>query len=134
MKIIFEGEYRSVVREMVEFLSPRAVEENSAEIGKPTPKKKAKAKAAPKEEAASPKTGSRRKGNGAAPKEEAPAAEEEGGITDSDLAKAASEAARLVTSGAVTEVIDQFGVGHLRELDQEQRREFLEALKAKVEG
>lgn len=29
-------------------------------------------------------------------------------------------------------VIDQFGVGHMREMDQAQRREFLDLLKGKV--
>jgi hypothetical protein len=126
MRISFEGSYAVVVDEMQQFLASRdAVVEPAP---KKTTAKKTTKKAAP-EEAPKP-TSSRRKGDGGA---KADLPEEEGGITDSDLAKAASEAARLITTTEVTKILDQFAVGHMREMDQDQRREFLGLLKARGE-
>jgi len=129
MKISFEGSIADITVEALGFFNSVAI---AVAADEPKPAK-TKAKAAPKEEA--PKVSSRRKGNGAAepaPAEEA--AEEETGdeITDADLSKAASEAARVISPPEVTAVIDQFGVGHMREMDQPQRREFLDLLKGKV--
>ena len=51
-----------------------------------------------------------------------------------DVAKAASEAARALTSPVVLAVLEEFGVGNVAELSQEQRREFTGQLREKVDA
>ena len=55
-------------------------------------------------------------------------------VTDVDVAKAASEAARALTSPVVLAVLEEFGVGNVAELSQEQRREFTGQLREKVDA
>ncbi len=50
------------------------------------------------------------------------------------MAKAASEAARVLTPAAVTGVLEQFGVRFVGDLSQEQRREFVDLLKDKIDS
>lgn len=71
----------------------------------------------------SEETSSRRRG-GKAPASDA--------ISDADLSKAASAAAAEIGPNRVKEVVANFGVGNLAELPQDQRREFLDTLKAEV--
>ncbi len=47
-------------------------------------------------------------------------------ITDRDVSKAASEGAAELTPAAVRGILDQFAVANVGELDQEQRREFID--------
>lgn len=53
-------------------------------------------------------------------------------IKDSDLAKAASEAASVVGPAVVTEVLEEFNVEKVYELAPEVRQEFLDVLKTLV--
>ncbi len=55
-------------------------------------------------------------------------------LTDADMAKVASEAARVLTPNVVTEVLEQFGVRFVGDLDQEQRRELVDLLKDKIDS
>ncbi len=56
------------------------------------------------------------------------------------MAKAASEAARVLTPAVVTGVLEQFGVApgtqaaFVGDLSQEQRREFVDLLKDKIDS
>lgn len=58
--------------------------------------------------------------------------EESEEITDADLSKAASEAARTITPKGVVEVLKMFSVSYLGDLDQAQRREFIDLLNEAV--
>ena len=51
-------------------------------------------------------------------------------ITNADLAKAASEAAERIDTGAVAGILEQFGVTRIDQLYETQRREFLDAVAA----
>lgn len=55
-------------------------------------------------------------------------------ITDADVAKAASEAARELTPAVVLSVLEEFGVGNVAELSQEQRREFMDSLREEMDA
>lgn len=55
---------------------------------------------------------------------------EDDGISDADVAKAASEGAQKLTPKVVSEILEEFGVGNVAELDQAQRREFMDILVA----
>ncbi len=50
------------------------------------------------------------------------------------MAKAASEAARVLTPNVVKDVLEQFGAGFVGDLSQEQRREFVDLLKDKIDS
>lgn len=100
---------------------------------KEEPKVKAKKKkAAPKKSSAKPS--SRRKGNG--PAAAATSVGENVGdeITDQDVSKAASAAAQVITPKGVKDVLKEFGVAGVQELDQGQRREFIDNLNGKIEA
>jgi len=53
-------------------------------------------------------------------------------ISDADLAKAASQAAAIVTPAPVIAYLGEFGVTEVSKLSQDLRREFLDGLKALV--
>lgn len=82
---------------------------------------------------ASAPAGGRRKKN-AKKTASSPSEPEKSEITDADVAKAASAAAEKLTPKGVTEILDQFSVDNVGALNQEQRREFIDQLDAKVEG
>ncbi len=50
------------------------------------------------------------------------------GISDEDLTKATSQAAQELSPGVVMDVLEQFGVSEIRDLDQGQRKEFVALL------
>ena len=54
-------------------------------------------------------------------------------ITDRDVSKAASEGAQYLTPAAVRGILDQFGVANVGDLDQPQRREFIDMVEQAVE-
>ena len=54
-------------------------------------------------------------------------------ISDGDVAKAASSAAQVLTPKVVQEVKGEYGVNNVQELDQDQRRSFIDQLNAKLE-
>lgn len=56
------------------------------------------------------------------------------GLTDADVAKAASAAAAVLTPKVVKDVLKQFGTASVNDLDQNQRREFVDLLDEKVEA
>ena len=101
--------------------------------------KKAEAEA-PAEE----KPARRRRGKAAeeaeAPAEEKPArrrrsAKKDDGITDADLVKACSEAASQIGPDLVAEILgDDYKATEVSELNQDQRKEFLETLRAEIEA
>jgi hypothetical protein len=91
---------------------------------------------APKAEEEAPKTGRKKRG-AAKTEEEAPKAvvrnrrtkKADEGITDADLAKAASEAAAAVTPEIVQEIMrDDHGVENVSDIPQEERQKFLDTL------
>ncbi len=49
-------------------------------------------------------------------------------VSDEDLTKSASQAAADIGPPAVMDILDEFGVGEVRDLTQEQRREFVDRL------
>ncbi len=53
-------------------------------------------------------------------------------ISDSDLRKAASEAAEVITPDGVTEMIAEFGADNVKDIPQAQRKEFIEYLNDEV--
>lgn len=55
-------------------------------------------------------------------------------ITDADIAKAASDAARPLTPKVVLEELAKFNVTNVAALDQEQRQNFMSMLKNRVEA
>ena len=55
-------------------------------------------------------------------------------IMDADLSKAASIAAGEITPLKVTAILEQFGVGQVSDLKDEQRREFLDLLDEAIEA
>ena len=132
MKVTFKGENTAaLVWEIGVFLDELEKYGSTGETPAPVKvkedKPKGRRKAAPeKQEEPEAKPSSRRKGRAE------PVEKEEGGITDADLSKAASEAAMAVPPDAVKEIISQFGVEDMRKLDQGQRREFLDLLKDAV--
>ena len=73
----------------------------------------------------------RKKGSAKTKKAPAPVSDE---ITDADLSKAASIAAGEITPLKVTAILEQFGVGQVSELKDEQRREFLDLLDEAIEA
>lgn len=97
------------------------------------PKKEEATPEAPAEEEAPKRRRGRPKKEEAAPAEEAPA-EDEGDeeITDIQLAKAASTAAKATDAGTVTACLDEFGVTKVNELEQEDRQTFLDTLEIMV--
>ena len=76
--------------------------------------------------------GRRRRRGKAAPAEEAPAEEVSDEISDADVSRAASQAAEVITPQEVTAVLESFGVASVGELDQAQRREFLDTLNERM--
>ena len=54
-------------------------------------------------------------------------------ITDRDVSKAASEGAAELTPAAVRGILDQFAVANVGELDQGQRREFIDMVEQTIE-
>lgn len=55
-------------------------------------------------------------------------------ITDRDVAKAASEGAQELTPAAVRGILDPFGVSNVADLNQGQRREFINLIDAAIAG
>ncbi len=53
-------------------------------------------------------------------------------ITDNAVVKAASQAAEHILPAGVSKVLKTFGVDKVNELDQDQRREFIDTLAAKM--
>ena len=53
-------------------------------------------------------------------------------ISDEDVMRVASEGAQHLTPKVVTEVLEEFGVAHVGEFDQEQRREFIDQIESKI--
>lgn len=51
-------------------------------------------------------------------------------ITDEDLTKAASQAAQVIGAPAVMEVLEEFAVSKLGDLQGDQRQEFLDRMQA----
>lgn len=74
----------------------------------------------------------RGKKKAAEPVEEVVAEDQDDGFTDEDLTKAASEAADAITPAKVKEILDQFGVGFVGELDGDSRAEFIDLLDTAV--
>lgn len=151
MKVIFEGTVNAVHKQMHEWLGypmvvtqpalhqpalPKTPEELIKEAQADAPAKRGrgrppKAKPGAVEPEAPKKTGgSQRRGTGA---DALPPTLEivevvEGGLTDEDVTKAASLAAQILMPIGVTAILEQFGVSHVGELSQEQRREFCDLL------
>jgi len=95
-----------------------------------------KEKATPGEKAKSPKKSSRRKGNGGAnPAKAAISVGADVGleISDHDVGKAASAAAQTLTPKVIQKIKGEYGVDNVAQLDQGQRREFIDQLNAKLE-
>lgn len=61
--------------------------------------------------------------------------EEEAGssVTDVDLSKAASEAGSILGVKAVKDILEQFGVGHVNDIEGDERQEFLDMVNAALE-
>ena len=137
-------------------MAPVDLDDDISDIGTDKPKKTRKrqlkkkaaakkAKAEPVEDAPAepetpvekPKKGSRRRGNGAAN----PAAQAVTSvgvntgseISDRDVSKAASNAASVLTPIVVKGVKSEYGVTSVGELDQDQRREFIDRLNVLLE-
>ena len=55
-------------------------------------------------------------------------------ISDTDVAKAASEGAQELTPKVVTAILDEFGVAFVNDLTQEQRREFIARITDDIEN
>jgi len=86
--------------------------------------------------AKAPAKNSRRKGNGAtSPAKAAIAVGKNTGleISDRDVGKAASAAAQVLTVKVVQEIKGEYGVSNVQELDQDQRREFIDQLNGLLE-
>ncbi len=151
MKITFEGEtFESVIAHAAEFfnrvhcttMSKETTEALPAEMTeKPEEKPKRKRRTKVEMEADKqpseddPKPRRRR----SASKEERPSTKEElvddgtppEEITDEDVMKEASAAAKDITPKAVMEILEQFGVVNVGDLTQAQRREFIDQLAGK---
>jgi len=112
--------------------NPPPAEEPKEEVKEP-PKARRRGRPAKKEEDAKPTTGRRRAGRPA--KEEAPAtsaeedANDEVEISDAEVSKAASEAAKELSVQQVLDELAAYKVAKVSELSQPQRREFVEALR-----
>ena len=103
-------------------------EEEKPKRGRGRPKKKAEDDA--KEE--KPK-----RGRGRPKKEPEPEPEpepEEEGISDEDLMLAVNDAREEIGADVIMEILEEFGVASVDELDQEQREEFIEILENEVNG
>jgi len=139
MKITFEGTVEEAFGEMVLFLSTmrgegylEASPPPAREQWLPAESKVAKVAGASrrregskKAEAAEEKLSLRRKGGGA---KKAPAKLSEETLKDSDVTKAASEAAMKLTPARVQEIIASYDVKSVGDLDQDQRRGFIDTL------
>ncbi len=64
----------------------------------------------------------------ASAKTKSPSKKRAADISDEDLTKATSQAAQELSPGAVMDVLEQFGVSEIRDLDQGQRKEFVALL------
>lgn len=139
MKIIFESDdLKGIMGQMTTFFWDIANSAHSSKRDasvpetKSTSRRKAHMKSAEKVE--EPKKGSRRKGNGSAkPVPPKPSPKEPNSsivqlIADRDVSKAASDAAMELTPAVVTNVLGEFGVSTVGDLDQNQRREFIDKL------
>lgn len=143
MKIMFEGSVQDILAEVAEYavlnsaiprelIQPKGrpddmvTHEEAQELAAEKPKRrsrKSKAETAEAEPEAEekPKRRSRKKAD----------ADE---ISDIDLTKAASDAAEVLTPAGVMEILEQFAVGSVNELDRQvDRRKFLNLLKAAIE-
>jgi|ETNvirnome_2_300_1030623.scaffolds.fasta_scaffold05885_5 hypothetical protein len=117
MKITFEDvDLTGCVKQMHRLLADLTPEE------KPKPKAKPPAEA-PVEE---PAKKSRRKTNRPAAKVTPKA---DPGLSDADVAKAASLAAGTIKPKVVKEILSQFGVANVNKLEGDQRQEFIDLLK-----
>jgi len=96
-----------------------------------------KKKLTPKKKKAEPaKKSSRRKGNGVAnPAKAATSVGTDVGleISDRDVGKAASAAAQTLTPKVVQKIKGEYGVDNVAQLDQDQRREFIDQLNGLLE-
>lgn len=93
-------------------------------------KSSAKAKPKPEPEAKEPEKKSTSRRKGSAPAKAATKVVQNTGdeISDADVAKAASNAAQVLTPAVVKAVLEEYGVGGVQELEQGQRREFIDQL------
>ena len=111
---------------------------------KPAGRRRGKKAEAEAEAPAEEKPARRRRGKAAeeaeAPAEEKPArrrrsAKKDDGIKDADLVKACSEAASQIGPDLVAEILeDDYKVTEVSELNQDQRKEFLETLRKEIEA
>ena len=101
------------------------------------PKQTREKKLTPKKKKAEPaKKSSRRKGNGVAnPAKAATSVGTDVGleISDRDVGKAASAAAQTLTPKVVQKIKGEYGVDNVAQLDQDQRREFIDQLNGLLE-
>ena len=99
-----------------------------------------KAKAPAEEKPAGRRRGKKAEAEAEAPAEEKPArrrrsAKKDDGIKDADLVKACSEAASQIGPDLVAEILeDDYKVTEVSELNQDQRKEFLETLRKEIEA
>jgi len=104
-------------------------EEAPEETEKPKSRRRGRGPAKKKEEEEKP--AGRRRGRGPAKEEkEAPeSSKEEADISDAEASKAASEAAKELTVQVVLDELHEYKVEKVSELDQSQRKEFVERLR-----
>ena len=135
MKITFEGTYLSIIEEMLVFADAQHTVALQQPIPEDTPEEKPKATKrktkftitkrtemeAPVEE---PAKKSRRKTGKPAAKPKA-----DDGLSDADVAKAASLAAGIIEPKGVKKILEQFGVANVNKLEDDQRQEFIDLLK-----
>ena len=130
MKIVFDGTLDAIVEEMRDFVyvASAGINEPAAELDtllreklKAKPQKK---KAAPVDKPEAPATNSRRRTS-------TPAAEPapKGGLSDADVAKVSSLAAAEIGAPRVKELMKEFAVTNVAQLNAEQRVEFVALLK-----
>lgn len=100
---------------------------SQSEDDPPVPKhtlRRRRRRSAPEED---PSSSTRRRGRASSSEEK------EDEITDRDVSKAASDGAQELTPAAVRSILDQFAVANVGDLDQGQRREFIDMVEKAVE-
>jgi len=130
MKITFEGTAQEIVTEIGDFLHLQN-KLSKAESDKTISHEEAQERAAEK-----PKRSRKAKPEAADEAEEKPKRKRKAkdkGIPDLEMTKAASAAAEVLTAAGVMELLEQFGVTAVGDIEQDNRREFLDTLEGLVE-
>ena len=133
MNIMFKGTLDAILEEMIDFLSQAQAiaRADAARVARLAVSEEPKAKSKKKkvEPAVKIPTSNSRRRTSAPAVEAAPITQTPAGLTDKDVSRAASAAAAIIDVAKVKEIMQEFDVNNVADLDVQQRVEFVKRLK-----